>query len=122
MLYPNRSGTVESKVRQLVMKLENAEGIVYAHPFVKSFERIYYCINSEEGKQVSTGDIPAHIAKRTKADIEGVNDSLTVHASFFFVGLKLNDAMRGVFDICAYGYSNLIGECLTQLETMEPSR
>ena len=93
----DRSGTVESKIRQLVMKLENAEGIVYAHPFVKSFDHVYYCLTNEESKLVSSGDVPPQVAKRTKEDVKDLDDTITVYTACFYVGLKLQDNMRGAW-------------------------
>ena len=77
------------------MKLENAEGIVYAHPFVKSFDHVYYCLTNEESKLVSSGDVPPQVAKRTKEDVKDLDDTITVYTACFYVGLKLQDNMRG---------------------------
>ncbi|CAO1623547.1 unnamed protein product [Sympodiomycopsis kandeliae] len=61
-------GTVESKVRQLVMKVELVPTIVCAHPFIKGFDQISECHTDEEVRRVATGDIPDEVAQRTKLE------------------------------------------------------
>lgn len=59
---------MESKVRQLVGKLENVPTLVCAHPFTKGFEQISKCHNDDEVRMVATGDIPEEVAARTKLE------------------------------------------------------
>jgi hypothetical protein len=84
-----RSGTVESKIRQLVMKLEYVETVVVAHPFVKGFEDTCYCLSAEELRTVSEGTISPEVRARTKADIEGKEGACTVYSTNFFIGLAI---------------------------------
>ncbi|KAI8976870.1 Poly(A) polymerase central domain-containing protein [Pilobolus umbonatus] len=49
------SGLVESKIRQLVLKLELVELIQLAHPYVKGIDKIHYCVNETEVEEVSSG-------------------------------------------------------------------
>jgi len=77
------------------MKLENAEGIIYAHPFVKSFDHVYYCLDTNESKLVSTGDVPPQVAKRTQEEVADKEGVIRVHTACFYVGLKIQDNMRG---------------------------
>lgn len=41
-------GMVESKLRLLVLKIENITGVVLAHPYVKAFTTSYICDNEEQ--------------------------------------------------------------------------
>ncbi|EPQ26251.1 uncharacterized protein PFL1_06186 [Pseudozyma flocculosa PF-1] len=61
-------GTVQSKVRQLIMKLELVPTLICAHPFVKGFDQVSECWNDHEVRMVATGDIPDEVAKRTKVE------------------------------------------------------
>ncbi|KAJ3087864.1 polynucleotide adenylyltransferase [Physocladia obscura] len=56
------TGLVESKVRQLVMKLETSEAIMIAHPFIKSFDKITHCRTLEEGVDAAIGIYPKPIS------------------------------------------------------------
>jgi len=49
------SGTVESKVRLLVIELENNQscGVARAHPFVKGFERVHKVQNEDQVQKVA---------------------------------------------------------------------
>ncbi len=88
-MYINRAGTVESKLRQLVMKLEYVESLILAHPFTKGFDRVTYCLSDEEMRLVAQGDISETIAKRTKEDIEGKEGASAVHSTTFYIGLQI---------------------------------
>ncbi|KAI6018314.1 Nucleotidyltransferase, class I, C-terminal-like protein [Pisolithus marmoratus] len=83
------AGTVESRLRQLVMKLEFVDTLICAHPFIKGFDQVSYCLSHEEMKQVAEGRISELIAKRNKVDIEGAPDSKTVYSTTFFIGLLI---------------------------------
>ena len=62
------AGTVESKIRQLVNKLEFAQGLLLSHPFVKGFDQVSVTHTEEEIRQVATGTIPEEVAARTKVE------------------------------------------------------
>ncbi|KAG8219004.1 putative poly(A) polymerase [Butyriboletus roseoflavus] len=81
------AGTVESRIRQLVMKLEYVDSLILAHPFIKGFEQMSNCMSREEVCQVAQGQISDAIAKRTKADLEGIEDASTVYSTTFYIGL-----------------------------------
>jgi len=84
------AGTVESKLRHLVMGIEGDEyGLEIVHPFIKGFDRVNYCLDGTESGKVSMGDFPDVITKRRKEDMEGVEGSLTVWTSTFYIGLKI---------------------------------
>ncbi|KAG1735694.1 poly-A polymerase [Suillus paluster] len=89
------AGTVESRIRQLVMKLEYVDSLILAHPFIKGFDQVSHCITEEEVRQVAQGQISDAIAKRTKADIEGVDGSSTVHSTTFYIGLLIEPKPLG---------------------------
>lgn len=62
------SGTVESKVRQLIMKLELVPTLLCAHPYTKGFDQMSECHTNDEVRAVATGDIPEEVANRTKLE------------------------------------------------------
>ena len=64
------SGLVESKIRQLVMRLEVLDSITIAHPFVKSIDSVHYCVDEEEAMKVSAGE--AEGRRRVEADIKEI--------------------------------------------------
>ena len=48
---------MESRIRQLVMKLEFVDSLILVHPFVKGFDQISYCVTEEEVRAVAQGEI-----------------------------------------------------------------
>ncbi|KAK4057582.1 polynucleotide adenylyltransferase [Microbotryomycetes sp. JL221] len=82
------SGTVESRVRQLVMKLEYVDTLTLAHPYVKGFDRVNYCVDETEQRAVSIGEVPQAVAVRTESDmVEGQGG--VVHTTTFYIGLMI---------------------------------
>lgn len=90
----NRSGTVESRIRQLVMKLEYVESLTLAHPFIKGFEQVSYCLVDDEVRAVAQGEISEAVAKRKKEDIEGKEGASTVYSTSFYIGLAISPKQR----------------------------
>ena len=88
-----RSGTVESKLRQLVMKLEYVESLVIAHPFIKGFDQEVYCLTDEEVRAVAEGEISATLLKRKKDDCEG-KEGRVVYTTTFYIGLAVEPKQR----------------------------
>ncbi|KDE09808.1 poly(A) polymerase [Microbotryum lychnidis-dioicae p1A1 Lamole] len=82
------SGTVESKVRQLVMKLEFVDTLTLAHPYVKGFDRTYYCINREEQHAVATGEVPPEVDIRPESELNP-EEGGTVYTTTFYIGLMI---------------------------------
>jgi len=76
------------------MKLEYVDSLILAHPFIKGFDQVSHCLTEEEVRQVAQGQISDTIAKRTKADIEGVESASTVHSTTFFIGLLIEPKPR----------------------------
>jgi poly(A) polymerase len=89
-----RAGTVESRLRQLVMKLELVESLTLAHPFVKGFEQVAYCVSDEEVRLVAQGETTEVIAKRKSEDIEGIEGARPVYSTTFYVGLGIEAKQR----------------------------
>ncbi|KAF9462051.1 poly-A polymerase [Collybia nuda] len=89
------SGTVESKIRQLVMKLEYVDSLMLAHPFVKGFDQTSYCVSEEEVRAVAQGEISDAIANRKKEDIEGKEGASSVFSSTFYIGLAIEPKQPG---------------------------
>jgi poly(A) polymerase len=86
-----RSGTVESRLRQLVMKLEFVDQLEVAHPFVKGFEQKHYCLDDSEVRAVAQGDVSAEIHQRKDEDMKGVSGVSEVYTSTFYIGMKVAD-------------------------------
>ncbi|KAK9387706.1 Poly(A) polymerase central domain-containing protein [Lipomyces mesembrius] len=110
------SGLVESKLRQLVLKLEWIDSIELAHPFVKEFDQVHYCADEEEAKRVADGEQiatastkEADLMKTVKAEEnkehgnkaaangdaekkaeDGTTTKLVVYTTTFFIGLEIN--------------------------------
>ncbi|KAF8231409.1 Poly(A) polymerase [Tricholoma matsutake] len=89
------SGTVESRIRQLVMKLEYVDSLTLAHPFVKGFDQVSYCLSEEELRAVAQGEVHEAIAKRKKEDIEGKEGATPVYSTTFFIGLAIEPKPPG---------------------------
>jgi poly(A) polymerase len=89
------SGTVESRLRQLVMKLETVDSLKLAHPFIKGFDRTSYCLLDEEFRAVAQGEISEAVAKRTKEEIEGKPGARPVYTTTFYIGLLIEPRLPG---------------------------
>jgi poly(A) polymerase len=85
----HRSGTVESRIRQLVMKLEYVDSLTLAHPFVKGFDQVSYCLDEEEVHAIAQGEVTEAIAGRKKEDIEGKEGAYPVYTTTFYIGLAI---------------------------------
>lgn len=100
-------GTVESRLRQLVMKLELVPTLLCAHPYVKGFNQESVCLDDAEVRMVAMGDVPESVAQRTKvaalpdegdaakekdaAAKEEEQDSgkRTIYTTTFYIGLSI---------------------------------
>lgn len=111
------AGTVESKVRGLVMKLELVPTLELAHPYVKGFDQVSQCLNDDEVRLVATGEIPKEVAERTKKEelpaggdkealqkkdeeakkAEAEGQGRTIWTTTFYIGL---DVRKGAFCCC----------------------
>jgi len=77
------------------MKLEYVDSLTLAHPFVKGFEQVSYCMNEEEIRAVAQGDISETIQKRKKEDIEDKDGASAVHSTTFYIGLAIEPKQPG---------------------------
>ncbi|KIP04893.1 hypothetical protein PHLGIDRAFT_108953 [Phlebiopsis gigantea 11061_1 CR5-6] len=89
------SGTVESRIRQLVMKLEYVDSLTLAHPFVKGFDQVTNCLNDDEVRAAAQGEISEVMAKRKKEEIEGNEGASAVHSTTFYIGLAIEPKQAG---------------------------
>ena len=80
---------MESRLRQLVMKLEYVDSLILAHPFIKGFDQVSYCLSEDEVRAVAQGEISDAIANRKKEDIEGKEGAGPVYSSTFYIGLAI---------------------------------
>lgn len=71
------------------MKLEYVESLILAHPFIKGFDYVHHCISEVEVRQVAEGRVSEAISRRSKADIEGIEEGKTVHTTTFYIGLLI---------------------------------
>lgn len=100
---PYRSGTVESRIRQLIMKLEYVDSLTLAHPFIKGFDQAHHCLTSDEVHACAHGEIPEAVTKRKKEDIEGKEGASIVYSTTFYIGLAIEPKQ------CASRYQELVG-------------
>ena len=98
------SGLVESKIRQLIMRLEVPDSkILIAHPYVKSFDRVNFCADEEEAKRVASGEIIAsnavvtdlkEVVKSDTVPVEPESTSLQVYSTAFYIGVEIDKSDR----------------------------
>lgn len=78
------------------MKLEFVDTLTLAHPFIKGFDRVTYCVSDEEVRAVAQGEISETLNKRTKADIEGKEGPGAVYSTTFYIGLAIEPKPRSL--------------------------
>ncbi|PVU85428.1 hypothetical protein BB559_003529 [Furculomyces boomerangus] len=98
-------GFVESKLRHLVMKLENVEHVVLAHPFVGSLDQTFMCENEDVATKIKTGHFPNKMFSEESIRVSSGSlldnseesldekfgdDQIGVYTSSFFVGLLIS--------------------------------
>ncbi|KAJ2746229.1 polynucleotide adenylyltransferase [Coemansia sp. BCRC 34301] len=110
-------GFVESRLRQLILKLEDVDRIVLGHPYVKSYDHEYACKSDEELERIRQGQFPAtptavdtpeladvaeKVVEPKQGDGEGDDDDAPAASaekkaftSTFYVGLLLKKELRG---------------------------
>lgn len=93
------SGAVESKVRQLVSKLELVDGIELAHPFVKGFSEMFVCLSDEEVQMTAEYNPSSEVKERSTKpeEYEGKDAKEGVHRvyiSTFYIGLAIQPRNR----------------------------
>lgn len=110
------SGMVESKERILVQKLEVADGIQLARPYIKDFEDVYACLSDAQVKEcvdlfgtlrgeLAHGSLSEKLKKQPEADKqepispeegETQNSTMTpkVHLTKLYIGLTINEGRK----------------------------
>ena len=88
---------MESRIRQLVMKLEYVDALTLAHPFVKGFDQTLFCLSDDEVRACACGEVSDTVLKRKKEDIEGKDGSSTVYTTTFYIGLAIEPKQRTLF-------------------------
>lgn len=73
------------------MKLEFVDSLHLAHPFIKGFERTFYCKTPEELDSVARGEVPEPVQRRSIADEK---DGDPVHTTTFYIGLAIEPKLR----------------------------
>ncbi|KAJ7914594.1 Poly(A) polymerase central domain-containing protein [Mycena leptocephala] len=90
------AGTVESRLRHLVMKLEFVDNLRLAHPFMKGFDRIVRCASEDEARAVLQGQSPAFAdAGDADGDPARALAPHTIYFTAFFVGLAVRPKEPG---------------------------
>ena len=79
------------------MKLEYVESLILAHPFVKGFDQVSYCVSEEEVLAVAQGEISDVVAGRKKEDMEGKEGVSPVYSTTFYIGLQIEDKPGKIF-------------------------
>lgn len=81
------------------MKLEYVDSLILAHPFVKGFDQVSYCVSEEELLAVAQGEMSDVIASRKKEDMEGKEGVSPVYSTTFYIGLQIEDKPGKVFSL-----------------------
>ncbi|RKP37616.1 poly-A polymerase [Dimargaris cristalligena] len=93
------SGMVESRLRQLVMKLELVDQIVLAHPFIKGFDRSTVCYTSQEAEDIKQGNFPASPSSAPENGENGTaeaGETRTIYTTTFYIGLLIASKPSGM--------------------------
>jgi poly(A) polymerase len=79
------------------MKLEYVEALTLAHPFIKGFDQVAYCLNEEEVRAVAQGETSPAIAARKKEDMTDKEGAGPVYSTTFYIGLLIEPKQRTPF-------------------------
>ncbi|RKO87181.1 Poly(A) polymerase central domain-containing protein, partial [Blyttiomyces helicus] len=80
------SGMVESRLRQLIMKLETVENLEIAHPYIEGFDKVTLCANEQEKQDAAQG---VNIIREPGAPELDPATALAVHTTTFYIGLQI---------------------------------
>jgi poly(A) polymerase len=98
------SGLVESKLRQLVSKLELVDLLQIAHPYIKGIDKVNYCFPGQESWDVAHGDFynqdrsflvnnnmtkEDHFKSMHYLSAEEKASLQTIYTTTFYIGLKV---------------------------------
>ncbi|KAJ6454113.1 Poly(A) polymerase central domain-containing protein [Mycena sanguinolenta] len=111
------AGTVESRMRHLVMKLEYVDNLRLAHPFSKGFPRVLHCASEDEVREALRGQLPSSNAEGKEVDDAG-NDAAPhkIYFTAFFVGLAVRPKEPGDVGPRRLDVSFSIGEFLKMVK------
>lgn len=84
-----RSSAVESKLRQLVAKLEVIDTLARVHPFIKGFDRTYYALTDEDQGSIVVGNPSDALQHRTAADVEDSSNVTPIYTTTYYIGLEI---------------------------------
>lgn len=87
-----RSGLVESRIRQLVMKLEVVDHLSLAHPFIKGFDNIKY---SDDSTNSSTTTVTNPDGTTTTTTTTTTQPKAPVYETLFYIGLQIEPRGAG---------------------------
>ncbi|KAI8975701.1 Poly(A) polymerase central domain-containing protein [Mycotypha africana] len=93
------SGLVESKVRQLVLKLELVELLQIAHPYIKGFDKVHYCFPGKESWDAAHGDF--RISERS-FDLDGDHNEEERIKSFTFLKPEERAILKPIYTTIFY--------------------
>ena len=91
------SGLVESRLRQLVMKLELVDNLEIAHPFIKGFDRMTECKSEQEKHDVAHGIFPdepkvemqGEETQKTSDEVADEGQKVKIWTTCFYIGLAI---------------------------------
>lgn len=79
---------VESRIRHLVLDLENTDNIVIAHPSTITINNSFICLSDEEQAGASQGELSMEAMLRKDEDFTD-KDHKRVYTKNFFIGLEI---------------------------------
>ncbi|EJU06388.1 polymerase [Dacryopinax primogenitus] len=94
-MYHKWAGTVESKIRLLVGKLELQEAVEIAHPFTKGLDQVVCCLNDDEVRAVAKYEMDDEVLKRSETEHEGKDGVSKVFMKTFYIGLGVEPKPAG---------------------------
>jgi poly(A) polymerase len=83
------SAAVESKLRQLVAKLELIDTLARVHPFIKGFDRTYYALTDEDQGAIVLGNPPEALQIRTATDVKDNPNTTPIYTTTYYIGLEI---------------------------------
>jgi poly(A) polymerase len=114
------SGLVHSKVRRLMMAIENADsGVHIAHPFPDGYDRVHHCKNESQVEDVLHGGVQ-HVVKLSEEQIKARQEKekellennkdpkstpevdgevQTIYTTTYYIGLELRQTGNKKLDI-----------------------
>ncbi|KAJ3042041.1 polynucleotide adenylyltransferase [Rhizophlyctis rosea] len=96
------SGFVESRLRQLIGKVEYLEGMEYVHPYTKGIERVYFCKDQDEADAASRGEILPPPAGSEP-------NEFACHTTTFYIGFEVRkDAKQIRADTASKEFMELV--------------